>query len=41
MTSVLTADEALIIRFGRELLEAPQVIDATFNAADARHVTPR
>src|SRR6476660_9891595 len=28
----LTADEALIIRFGRELLESPQVSDDTFNA---------
>ena len=33
----LTADEALIIRFGRELLEAPQVSDATFNAVRARY----
>jgi 4-carboxymuconolactone decarboxylase len=33
----LTADEALIIRFGRELLEAPQVTDATFNAVRARY----
>ena len=32
----LTADEALIIRFGRELLEAPQVSDATRNAVRAR-----
>jgi 4-carboxymuconolactone decarboxylase len=33
----LTADEALIIRFGRELLEAPQVSDATLNAVRARY----
>ncbi len=33
----LTADEALIIRFGRELLEAPQVSDVTFNAVRARY----
>jgi 4-carboxymuconolactone decarboxylase len=33
----LTADEALIIRFGRELLEAPKVSDATFNAVRARY----
>src|ERR671924_197058 len=33
----LTADEALIIRFGRELLEAPQVSDNTFNAVRARY----
>jgi len=33
----LTADEALIMRFGRELLEAPQVSDATFNAVRARY----
>src|SRR5262245_31607811 len=33
----LTADEALIIRFGRELLEAPQVSDATVNAVRARY----
>ena len=32
----LTADEALIIRFGRELLEAPQVSDETFQAVRAR-----
>lgn len=32
----LTADEALIIRFGRELLEAPSVSDETFNAVRAR-----
>ncbi len=32
----LTADEALIIRFGRELLEAPAVADATFGAVRAR-----
>ena len=33
----LTADEALIIRFGRELLESPKVSDATFNAVRARY----
>jgi 4-carboxymuconolactone decarboxylase len=33
----LTADEALIIRFGRELLEAPQVSDETFHAVRARY----
>ena len=33
----LTADEALIIRFGRELLEAPQVSDDTFRAVRARY----
>ena len=33
----LTADEALIIRFGRELLEAPEVSDATCNAVRARY----
>jgi 4-carboxymuconolactone decarboxylase len=32
----LTADEALIIRFGRELLEARKVSDATFAAVRAR-----
>ncbi len=32
----LTADEALIIRFGRELLESPAVSDATFDAVRAR-----
>lgn len=32
----LTADEALIIRFGRELLEAPNVGDDTFAAVRAR-----
>ncbi len=32
----LTVDEALIIRFGRELLEQPQVSDATFNAVRQR-----
>lgn len=32
----LTADEALIIRFGRELLEQPKVDDATFDAVKAR-----
>ena len=33
----LTADEGLIIRFGRELLESPQVSDDTFNAVRARY----
>jgi len=33
----LTADEALIIRFGRELLESPQVSDETVNAVRARY----
>ena len=33
----LTADEALIIRFGRELLESPKVSDDTFNAVRARY----
>ena len=33
----LTADEALIIRFGRELLEARKVSDETFNAVRARY----
>jgi 4-carboxymuconolactone decarboxylase len=33
----LTADEALIIRFGRELLESPQVSGDTFNAVLARY----
>ena len=33
----LTADEALIIRFGRELLESPTVSDDTFNAVRARY----
>ena len=32
----LTADEALIIRYGRELLEAPRVSEATFDAVRAR-----
>lgn len=32
----LTADEALIIRFGRELLESPAVSDTTFNAVRTR-----
>ncbi len=32
----LTADEALIIGFGREVLESPQVSDDTFNAVQAR-----
>ena len=33
----LTADEALIIRFGRELLEAPAIADETFNAVRNRY----
>ena len=33
----LTADEALIIRFGRELLESPTVSDATFTAVRERY----
>ena len=33
----LTDDEALIIRYGRELLEAPAVSDDTFNAVRARY----
>ncbi len=33
----LTEDEALIIRFGRELLESPEVSDATFQAVRARY----
>ncbi len=33
----LTADEALIIRFGQELLEAPLVSDDTFHAVRARY----
>ena len=33
----LTEDEALIIRFGRELLESPRVSDDTFNAVLARY----
>lgn len=32
----LTVDEALIISYGRELLEAPQVSDDTFNAVRLR-----
>lgn len=32
----LTADEALIIRYGRELLEVRKVSDATFDAVRAR-----
>jgi 4-carboxymuconolactone decarboxylase len=32
----LTADEAMIIRFGRELLESPAVSDDTFNAVRKR-----
>lgn len=35
-TDGLTADEALIIRFGRELLGQPRVSDETFNAVKAR-----
>jgi len=31
------ADEALIIRFGRELLESPKVSDETFTAVRARY----
>lgn len=33
----LTADEALIIGFGRELLESPRVSDETFNAVRERY----
>jgi 4-carboxymuconolactone decarboxylase len=33
----LTPDEALIIQFGRELLEQPKVSDDTFNAVRARY----
>jgi len=33
----LAPDEALIIRFGRELLDARQVSDATFSAVRARY----
>jgi 4-carboxymuconolactone decarboxylase len=33
----LTPDEALIIRFGRELLEAPAIADETFNAVRERY----
>ena len=33
----LTADEALIIGFGRELLESPDVSDATFDAVRRRY----
>jgi len=33
----LTADEALIVRFGRELLESPHVSDETFQAVRARY----
>lgn len=33
----LSADEALIIRFGRELLEAPRVEDDTFEAVRTRY----
>ena len=33
----LTADEALIVRFGRELLETPRVSEETFDAVRARY----
>jgi 4-carboxymuconolactone decarboxylase len=33
----LTADETLIVRFGRELLEQPAVSDDTFDAVRARY----
>ena len=33
----LTEDEAMIIQYGRELLEAPAVSDATFEAVRARY----
>jgi 4-carboxymuconolactone decarboxylase len=33
----LTTDEALIIRFGRELLQAPRLTDETFQAVRARY----
>jgi 4-carboxymuconolactone decarboxylase len=33
----LTADEAMIVRLGRELLEQPAVSDDTFNAVRARY----
>lgn len=33
----LTADEALILRFGRELLQAPAVSDETFGAVRERY----
>src|SRR4051794_4072198 len=33
----LTADEQLIIRFGRELLESPKISDETFAAVKARY----
>jgi 4-carboxymuconolactone decarboxylase len=33
----LAADEALIIRFGRELLDVRQVSDETFSAVEARY----
>src|SRR2546428_10300903 len=36
----LTADEALIIRFGRALLESPKVSDETVNARRARDGQP-
>jgi 4-carboxymuconolactone decarboxylase len=33
----LAVDEALIVRFGRELLEQPAISDETFNAVRARY----
>lgn len=36
-TDGLTADEALIIRFGHELLEAPKIGDETYEAVRARY----
>ena len=33
----LTADEAMIIRFGRELLEQPQISDEAYEAVKARY----
>jgi 4-carboxymuconolactone decarboxylase len=33
----LTSDEALIIRFGRELLQAPRVTDETFQVVRSRY----
>lgn len=33
----LTADEAIIVRYGRELLESPAVSDETFNAVRERY----
>jgi 4-carboxymuconolactone decarboxylase len=35
----LTADEALIIRFGRELLHEPRISDETFDAVKQRYGT--